>query len=140
MFYPLSLHQSLTMSTESYNITKFNLDLLSKWIQPALKKTAEDNMEKKINGLTHWIPDSEQKHLDEYAKELSIALEQLMLWGETTIDKDHFKITPMPGSTLREVDTTGLVWKWKIPLYQEPNYLQESTEIKPEKHNQDEPE
>jgi hypothetical protein len=97
-------------------------------------------MEKKINGLTHWIPESEQKHLDEYAKELSLAIEQLMLWEETTIDKDHFKKTPMPGSIPREVDTTDSVWKWKIPLYQEPNYLQESIETKPETHNQDEPE
>jgi len=89
-------------------------------------------MEKKINKVTYWIPEEEQKHLEEFAEKLCQIFNQHALWGENSIDKDHFKITSIPGSISREVDTTGSVWKWKIPLYQEPNYLQDSTENNPD--------
>jgi hypothetical protein len=59
-------------------------------------------MEKEINGVTHWIPESEQKHIDEFNKGLNkelneafkLLLQQFLMRGEFNI-----KIKPTENPT-----------------------------------------
>ena len=85
------------------------------------KEYFEQNPDEEVFCITN--PDN-PNHFKTVTKK---AMEEYEEWAKTNIVfiEDTYITTPIQSKELRTFDKGDQVWKWKIPLYQEPVNLQE---------------